>query len=107
MKALFEIGQKVVCVDSKGNFGVPSGLIEGKKYSITGIRGCKCGVVGITVGVPEKHFKTMSCSCGRDLGKVLPERTFSQHRFIPTQSDEELSEQIRESLNQPALNKNY
>ncbi len=98
MKALFEIGQRVCCVDS-GNCGNPNGksqlLIEGKCYTVKGINQCICGSIGIDVGLTNSDDRTI-CLCSHIENGIW----HNQYRFIPLQTDGELEDQIRESLNE-------
>lgn len=98
MKALFHIGDEVICVDSKPNrIGKPSGLIEGKKYIINDVYFCSgCGQTKVTVGIME-NFVTSLCPCGCS-SRPFFERLYFQTRFIKPETDHQLEEQIHESL---------
>lgn len=94
MNSLFEIGQKVVCVDSKSrsNNGLQNQLIEGKQYTVLSMINCSCGDVGIDVGL--SGFGSI-CSCGaKYAGKIY----CSQTRFVPLDFDRQADEAIHEAL---------
>lgn len=94
---LFVVGDKVICVNSNSAQGQPSLLIEGKQYIVTDIMRCKCGRLGISVGVKENYFTHLSCGCGMRI--VYPsERMYSQYRFAPIDAIEEIEEQIHQAL---------
>lgn len=92
MKALFEIGQKVVCVDSKGH---NTELIEGKTYTIRGIkrRDC-CGVFVVDVGV-FGNYKRGRCACGCCFKY---DGYKNQTRFVPLDFDRQADEEIHQAL---------
>jgi hypothetical protein len=94
MESLFTIGQKVVCVDSKGH---NTNLIEGKTYTIQGIRANECcGVIVVNVGVNYNYERTKCGGCG---GFYSPADGYKrQTRFVPLDTDRELDEAIHEAL---------
>ena len=104
MEALFSIGQKVVCVDSKDYMphvpGVHAPLIEGKTYPVKSMKGCVCGNVLIDVGLPPNPPNySVTCDCGYKHVNEL-RWLVEQTRFVPLDDDRAMDEQIRESLNQ-------
>lgn len=102
MKSLFHIGQKIICIDSKPNFGVASGLIEGKAYNVQSILICTCGIAAISVGIVEDVFTGMFCTCGKHY-KSTGFRMYSQRRFVPADFDKYADDEIKEALNQGLL----
>lgn len=93
MNALFSIGQKVVCVDSK-----KTDLVEGKIYTIHGMTQCKCKRICVDVGLKLDPTKYVSwCQyCGSS------EETFTywiyQTRFVPLEFDRQADEEIHQAL---------
>lgn len=79
MKALFNINQRVVCVDSSGEFddNSPLDLIEGKTYTVA--RYYQRDIV----------FGVMMVGC---------KGAYDQNRFVPIQVDHQLEEQIHEAM---------
>ena len=75
---LFYPNEPIICIDSKGEFDTdePLDLIQGKKY---------------TVNDPSGRGITLIGHGGN---------RYDQNRFIPEQTDGELEDQIRESLNE-------
>lgn len=101
MESLFSVGDKVICVNSKPNwnpkFGMP--LIEGKQYVIIGLHICACGVVDVNVGVNNpSNSGHLRCNCG--VISLNSYWTFEQTRFIKPDTDQALSDQITEALNE-------
>lgn len=103
MNALFEIGQKVVCVDSKGTVG----LVEGKNYVIKGMSICKCKQVSVSVGVPlDRTRQTNYCTkCGDDPMDNFVH--YKQTRFVPLDFDRQADEAIHEALKEDLKVKNF
>lgn len=103
MKALFEIGQKVVCVDSKPITGPPPPLIEGKEYVIMALNECKwCGHITVDVGLTSYKIAHLCSACHCLWAKQDNTHWCVQTRFVPLdfdrQADEEIHEALRESL---------
>lgn len=88
MNALFEIGQKVVCVDSSGQ----SRITEGKTYTVKNAHCCKCGFVRIDVGVASNDDECLHCD--NKTGACI----YFQTRFVPLDADHQLEEEIHEAL---------
>jgi hypothetical protein len=106
MKALFEIGQKVVCVDS-GRHKVTGAqttdfLIEGKTYTVLENRPCKCGKVFISVGVMADRGSEM-CACCGDISPTNGYWSHHQNRFVPLDFDRQADSEIKEALNKELL----
>jgi len=98
MKALFELGQEVVCVDAKCNRPhlIPVPLVEGNYYRITAMRVCSCGQVTVDVGI--KSITQFGC-CPKCSMRVeqFGSWWFNQSRFAPIDHIKEI-EKLKESL---------
>lgn len=99
MKALFEINQRVVCVDSKPKFYATTKLIEGKEYIITDIKLCICGQCAVGVGIPDwiQNDGTYVCDCGR-VSTACINSLYYQDRFVRAEDNYALEEQIHEAI---------
>lgn len=95
MKTLFEIGQKIVCVNSGGvsNNGKANPLIEGKTYIVSNpdsqhplSKNIMIQLVGFPQGLGGYHF--------------------SQLRFVPADFDKQADEEIKNALNEYMIIKN-
>lgn len=102
MNRLFEIGDKVICVNSSmlreyTNGGKIPNLIEGKTYTVLGFCDCpKCGFIGVDVGLTAQNCD-QRCVCGYSF-KAGTIHYCSQTRFVKPETDHQLEEQIHESL---------
>lgn len=93
MNALFEIGQKVVCVDSKGR---NTRLVEGKTYKIIGIKKLPCCdsvVVDVGIKSTSRYSTCTLCWSQRDCDNYK-----RQTRFVPIEFDRQADEEIHEAL---------
>lgn len=90
MESLFNVNDKIICVDSSGQLH----LIEGKSYTVKNIHRCKCGHVRIDVGNGGCGNECKSCIA--DVGACI----YYQTRFIKPDTDAALSDQITEALNE-------
>lgn len=99
MNALFEIGQKVVCVDGRGH---NVKLVEGKTYTINGIKNspCGCSAVVVDVGIRTQVRFTRCFSCG---GFYPADGWRRQERFVPLDFDKAADKEIREALKENIL----
>jgi hypothetical protein len=93
---MFEIGKKVVCIDTET--GAPYGVILGKTYTITNIANCVCGcgteVLYLTEVQPlEKRCLVSNINLGVDTG-------YASMRFKPLIESwvEELLEKIKSEV---------
>lgn len=62
---MIEIGDIVLCVDAKNHnvMDIYPPLKEGQEYLVTGINVCKCGRVGLDVGIDSGN-ELIWCECG-------------------------------------------
>lgn len=93
MEALFSVGDEVICIDSKNAAENVCPLIEGKKYPVLAMRVCRCGKIRVDVGV-NSGLSTHCAGC-----KIENDNCeWTQFRFIKPETDQELSDEIHESL---------
>lgn len=99
MESLFNIGERVVCVDSSNHCtidnSVPPPLIEGKTYPVKANQVCSCGIISIDVGL-KSNIEISVCNCGRYT--VTKQWFVNQNRFIPIDKDILMEEEIRDAL---------
>lgn len=96
MNSLFEIGQKVVCVDSAYPRHVTP-LVEGKVYTVNGITRCSCGTIDLDIGTPNpSETNQLLCKCGAIV--FSNNWTHWQGRFVPLEFDRQAEEAIHEAL---------
>lgn len=99
---LFSIGQKIVCIDSVDAHE----LVEGKTYRVTGYEGCEvCKMVGVFIGIrciKDERIR-YTCSCGA-VAEYVPEISYRQTRFVPLDTNDQLEEEIFESLKGVKIN---
>lgn len=96
---MFEIGKEVVCIKSHSTGAVK----KGQNYIVTGVGGCGCGTVDITVGI--KNFHNMSferCRFCTTVHSNTGEWQFDSSRFIPVDEIAEI-EVIKETIKKPEV----
>lgn len=100
MESLFTIGQKVVCVDSShvNKHLIAAPLVEGKTYTVVGIKPCSCGQVGVNVGIRSGVMGQAICRGCEGIIETGYTWWHNQNRFVPLDADRELDEAISEAL---------
>ncbi len=94
---LFAPGDRVVCVDSKSKSGMPTGLIEGNKYTVMAIkRNACCGRVVIDVGLlnPSGYERCTKC----DISIKSNVAWKHQYRFVPEDFDRYADNELHQAL---------
>lgn len=100
MRTLFEIGEEIVCVDAYFSLGGPVPIKEGNHYFVKGFINCRCGSVGVDVGIQNHaNENRMVCTiCNREMDSgTWP---FKQTRFVPISHVENVSELVEEINNE-------
>lgn len=94
-QSLFNIGDRVTCINSKGCEDI---LTEGKSYEVKAMSACRCGRINVHIGkYIDMNKETSWCSfCGHEEETNI--RWLYQYRFIKSESNHQLEEQIHESL---------
>ncbi len=82
---MFEVGKKVVCIDSSG---VPEtfGLKQSEIYHLNEIKQMECcGGLDLDIGLISNQFYDEHCACGKYIGIKAPGQRafFSAKRFRP------------------------
>lgn len=78
----FYVGQKVVCVDPRPDFG----LFKDKIYTIAEVIRCKCGATNVAWGATNPLITHSSCySCGNIVTQESKYYFCRSSRFAPVQ----------------------
>ena len=95
---MFCVGDRVVCVNSSPiNTPIPTGLIEGKTYTVLAVTRCLCcSSVVVDVGV-DLIGEGVTCSTCDTLFPIKVEWK-KQIRFVPVQTNDHLESEITEAL---------
>lgn len=86
---MFNVGQKVICINDKSTNGYsfPNGIIMGGIYTIKRISNCECGAEILIL--KEVHRIKKTCSiCNRDIEDL---QAYYSSRFIPIKPMEYVS----------------
>jgi hypothetical protein len=91
---LFAPGDRVVCVDSKGNL---TGLVEGTEYSVIATKRSKCcGHVLIDVGIQNQNGRQRCSKCSGITLSIIGWRR--QTRFVPVDFDRYADNELHQAL---------
>lgn len=101
---MFCPGDKAVCISGEPhNTKYPTGLVEGKVYTIQHIIRCKCGLVCVSVGISVKGG-TICSVCNKWVASD-DIHWYKQTRFVPLDTDRAIESAIFEALKgQPITN---
>lgn len=101
MESLFDVGDKIICIDSSGN---GAGLVEGKSYIVMSLVQCpKCKLVAVNVGIKNhivNHSGLSECvPCGaRFPAQTIGYNSYKQTRFVKAEDNHALEEQIHQAM---------